>query len=524
MIKCDKNEQLQKITDEYLTAFLGFSINKLGNITEAEELSQEIAFQCIVAINRGSINKNFNSYVWSIAHNTYKRWCGKRKTLSLDNIFDTFSNIMSDNIPVSEQFIKNEERSSIRLALSHLANDYRKTIVYFYYDELSIREIGLKLSISEGMVKFYLRAGRQKLKEVFDMNQIGEKSFNPSEFTIYKSGIDFSKVNVWEVFKRKLPCQIAIICHDTAKTISNLSIEIGTPAVYIEDEINLLLDAGVMINPVKDKYQTNFHILKKDIAAKIKEQFTQLYQVYYQYVLEKYEKNLSNLKDCDIFKFDADNNQLAWFFAQNILNFDYDDCSLSADDYPQILSCGSKSVVFAEEFGGLPWSRGQTPTFLEKCTVYPCDFVIFGEYHRQKELYDKHKSQALYDIYCGNIKEEDNEIYAELIQQGYVIKRNEKLFCNVAVSTDKSRKLFDEINMELSSELKKLCGNIRENISKIVKSSIPKQLRPYTKAFTETWISFYAGVYFYETLYNNELIVVPQDDDLTPVACWIYEI
>ena len=33
------------------------------------------------------------------------------------------------------------------------------------------------------------------------MSQIGEKSINPSEFSIYKSGIDFSKVNVWEVFK-----------------------------------------------------------------------------------------------------------------------------------------------------------------------------------------------------------------------------------------------------------------------------------------------------------------------------------
>lgn len=86
-----------------------------------------------------------------------------------------------------------------------------------------------------------------------------------------------------------------------------------------------------------------------------------------------------------------------------------------------------------------------------------------------------------------------------------------------------NRKLFDEINAELSIELKKLCGNIRENISKIIKSSIPKQLRLYTKAFTETWISFYAGVYLYETLYNNGLIVVLEDDDITPVACWIYE-
>jgi DNA-directed RNA polymerase specialized sigma24 family protein len=86
-----KEEQLQKITDEYLTAFLGFAINKVGSITESEELAQEIAFQCMVAINKGYVGDNFNSYIWSIAHNTFKRWCGRKKVLSLDNDSDTFS-------------------------------------------------------------------------------------------------------------------------------------------------------------------------------------------------------------------------------------------------------------------------------------------------------------------------------------------------------------------------------------------------------------------------------------------------
>jgi RNA polymerase sigma factor (sigma-70 family) len=518
-----KEEQLQKITAEYLTAFLGFAINKIGNITEAEELAQEIAFQCIVAVNRGNISENFDSYIWSIAYNTFKRWCGRKKPLSLDDDSGTFSNIMSDDIPVIDRLVSDEETNAVRLALSRLASDYRKTIVCFYYDELPIREIGQRLSLSEGMVKFYLRAGKQKLKEAFDMYQIGEKSFNPSEFSIYKSGLDFSKVNVWEVFKRKLPCQIAIVCHDAAKTISDVSLETGTPAVYIEDEVKLLMDAGVMISPVKDKYRTNFQILKKNSATQFKEQFTKLYEAYTPFVLAAYEKYLPKLKECNIFKFDATANQWAWYFANNISDFDYEGHDLSSEDYPQILSCGSKAVIFAEESGGSPWAAGQTPTFLEKCDVHPCDVVIFGEYHRQKELWDKHKAQALYDVYCDNLKDEDREIYAELIEQGYVIKCDGKLFCNVAVSTDESRKLFNEINNVLSAELKKLCGEIRENIFRIVKATIPEQLRPYTKGYTETWIAFYAGVYLLEALYNKGFIMVPEKDDLTPIACWIYE-
>lgn len=116
-----------------------------------------------------------------------------------------------------------------------------------------------------------------KLKEALKMNQIGEKSFNPSEFAIYKSAIDFSDVNIWEVFKRKAPCQLAIICHDRARTISEISFETGIPAVYIEEEVELLCDAGVMINPVKGKYRTNFHILKQSTPLKLKEQFMRLH-------------------------------------------------------------------------------------------------------------------------------------------------------------------------------------------------------------------------------------------------------
>jgi len=141
-----------------------------------------------------------------------------------------------------------------------------------------------------------------------------------------------------------------------------------------------------MVSPVKDKYRTNLFILKQNAAMQFKEQFAKLYEAYVPSVLKIYEQYLPKLKKCNIFKFDASDNQWAWYFANNISDFDYEGHGLSTDDYPQILSCGSKGFIFAELSKGSPWAVGQTPTFLEKCTVYPCDVVIFGEYHHQKEL------------------------------------------------------------------------------------------------------------------------------------------
>ncbi len=516
---------MQRLTKDFLPAFLGFAIQKIGNLAESQELAQEIAYQCVIAIRKGNVGEQFDAYLWSVAHNTFKKWCiqKQKRPLSLDSEFNSLSNLPGSEPPIEEKLIREEEAAALRKALARLWGLYRNVLVCFYYDELSIAEIGQRLSLTEGMVKFYLRAGKQKLKEAYSMEKIGEKSFKPSEFKVYKSAIDFSKVNVWEVFKRKLPCQLALICYEAPKTVSEMSLETGVPAVYLEEEMELLLDAGVMISPVKGKYRTNLHILRKNAAEKMKAQFQRLYDEYLPVVLETYERILPKLKACEVFRFDAAPQQWAWFYAGLIEDFD---CSnIYIKEYPQILSCGSRGFIFAEESAGSEWAGGTTPVQLEACTVYPVDVEVFGPYHRQKELFWQRpeKAQALYDIYCGSFREEQVELYAELIEEGYAVRRDGKLFCNVAVNNAKSRALLKEVNSQLTNALKTLCIPIRESIHGIVRSSIPEQLSEYAEGFAETWIFFYAGVYFREALYNAGFLLIPEANDLTPVACYINE-
>jgi hypothetical protein len=68
-----------------------------------------------------------------------------------------------------------------------------------------------------------------------------------------------------------------------------------------------------------------------------------------------------------------------------------------------------------------------------------------------------------------------------------------------------------------------LCGEIRENITRIVKSTIPEQLHPYANGYTETWIKFYSGAYLHEALYNKDFIKIPENDENAPIASYIYE-
>lgn len=119
---------------------------------------------------------------------------------------ETMLGIAAAEPPVEDALICAEEQAELRLALSRLRGHYRRVIVCHYYEEMPILDIAAHLGLSVEMVKFYLRAGRQKLKEGLFM--IGEKSINPKPLCVYRSG-EWCKVDVWQVLSRKLPCQIA---------------------------------------------------------------------------------------------------------------------------------------------------------------------------------------------------------------------------------------------------------------------------------------------------------------------------
>ncbi|MCL2213413.1 MAG: sigma-70 family RNA polymerase sigma factor [Oscillospiraceae bacterium] len=520
----DKTELLHRLTTEYLPAFLAFAIKNTNNLPEAEELAQETAFQCVLAINKTESIANFNAFVWSIAHNTYKRWYARKRHASLDDESMVFANVLIDTTPIEEEIILAEEKNAIKLELSRQSGLYRKALVCFYYEELSIAETAAKLGISVEMAKFYLQKGRQKLKEAYTMS-IGEKSFNPLEFSVYMSSMDMAGVNVWNIFKRKLPGQIAHVCHDSDKSISEISTELGVSAVFIEEEVDLLMDAGVMISPARGKYRTNLHILKKNAVAELKAYFDKLNEAYVPVIQAAFKKHLSEMKTLGIFKQEVCDSRYAWLFAERIKSFDFGGHSLSSDEYPKILSCGCRGFIFAEGAKGSPWIGGRTPVALDNCTVLPTDFKLLGGYRHQNQLpnSNKAKSQALYDVYTGNAKESDTELYAELIKEGYVVKQGDELFCNVAVITPAANALFDSINTKLKEFLAPLCKDFLLKTRDMIHRTLPPQLKAYTKGYTGIWVSTYSCAYLYEALCDSGFLVIPEEGELTPVACTIVE-
>ncbi len=499
----NKEQLKQLLVNEYLNRFLTFYISKTNSINESEELSQKAACECLEAIDRVDSIENVNAYFWSVAHNTYKSYLNQKNNYILDDdycrmqIVDASYNLQDDE--------KEELHNNIRRALSILSGLYRKVLVYYYYHEMKIKDIGDKLGLSNDMVKFYLSNGKKKLKEIFNMNQnYGERSFNPKEFSIYYSGIDFSNVNIWDLFKRKLPGQIALICFETPKTISDISIETGCGSCYIEEEVELLVDAGVMKEVVKGKYQTNFHIIRKNELNIIDDMFYKMYKDYAKEVEKVFEENYDKIKATKLFNYEATIDQYKWIFADAVADIDRRNMSTSDNDYPKILSCGARAVIFGIEGQASLGGAGQTPTYLDKYVLWARDlWKLTEDSANQRILKDRENAQTVIDVYNGIVDESKEEIYAFLIQQGIISKKGKYLYSNVAYKNKDFRNLMATINNGLWGKLEKSTEEIKKYIEKIVTKYIPNNLKDYVHGYVMTWMQFFAGNKIIEVLLES---------------------
>lgn len=91
--------------------------------------------------------------------------------------------------------------------------------------------------------------------------QFGEKSFNPTpfDFNVFYCG-SLTKEFLELFRKRKLPGQILSAAYYSPMSVSELCLELGVPTVYLEDEINVLCEYG-LLKKVGDKYQTQIILL-----------------------------------------------------------------------------------------------------------------------------------------------------------------------------------------------------------------------------------------------------------------------
>ena len=265
-----KDKLINEFSESYVEKIFYFCLKKTGNPNDADDLTQDIAFQIIMALNKGTIPNNFSAWIWQIARNRYSVWA-KEKHNRNESVTDTDVydyEIEDANESISDELIHSEQMALLRRELAFIKSDYRNIVVAYYLENKSIRDIASALSLTESAVKQRLFRARNILKEGMEMARtFGKRSYNPENITYAADGSQPTGLP-WRAVNRKIPNNILLQANNNPSTLEELSIELGVALPYMEEEVNLLHQA-TLLEKQGDKYITNFFILDKECRMEI---------------------------------------------------------------------------------------------------------------------------------------------------------------------------------------------------------------------------------------------------------------
>lgn len=463
---------------ENLRSIHRFSMARLYDKTEAEDLTNDILYEILKSAHRLKDDAAFYGFMWRIADNTFKRHLrAKRNQERTDG---GYAGVYWDT-PESEA-VHQEELQLLRRELALLSSQYRETTVAYYIHNKSCAEIAGDLHISLEMVKYYLFKTRKLLKEGVEMTrELGEKSYHPGTFRMgYWGGGDNSRY--WALFKRKLPGNIVLAAYDTPLTIQELSLELGVAVVYLEEEVELLLQEEIL-RKTGDRYQTNIILFTEKYEQQLAGLIKPLYEAFAQETDDRISALLPRLKELDFQGREASDNYLKWVFLNLALvmglNLADGKGRQRFGDYPPLTN-GSYGFVFGYDndyryhhFNGLYShceNREQTAYFSVE------NYRILRNSQQWAPMHWDKAVQAMTDAVLGKAADEDNDQLIRLIEEGFISCDQGRLSAHFPVFSSAS---LEQAQQTLKPLAEGVCGcmlQICEIAAKALRGTVPKAL------------------------------------------------
>lgn len=156
-----KPDLLEKMFKEHYNGALLYALSLCRDKHLAEELVS-IAFYKALQSADDSIS-SFRAWLFAVLRNEYTSHLRKRKRYT-----DLHEHTESNEEPVLNKIIKDEEYRALYRALSLLPSAQNEIITLFYFENLSLREIAQILNKSELSVKTALCRARLALREILE--------------------------------------------------------------------------------------------------------------------------------------------------------------------------------------------------------------------------------------------------------------------------------------------------------------------------------------------------------------------
>ena len=263
-------EKMQDYAENYMEKVFYFCLKKTGNSHEAEDLTSDISLSILSALRRGTKVEHFSAWVWQIAHNRYRIWAEKKRRHS-ENVADAegFEALDEQEEP-AESMIHREDMALLRRELAFISSDYRNIVAMYYLENRKVNDIAEHLGVPKGTVVSRLHRARNLLKEGMSMTrEFGKRSYQPERFrfsVICERRGDSGQP--WCYMNAKLHQNIYLEGYDDPKTAEAFALELGVALPYMEDELERLTRATLLVKN-GNQYETAFPIISRDALWKI---------------------------------------------------------------------------------------------------------------------------------------------------------------------------------------------------------------------------------------------------------------
>lgn len=135
-----------------------------GNHADSEDIVQETFVKCYCGCKNLKDPSRFSTWLYQILTRTAWHYGRKRKRETpVEELWEAGEPRTGD-LP-AEQILMREQRSELYRRIRELKPKLRATVILYYFDELSTREISRIMGCSEGTVKSRLYTARNILEK-----------------------------------------------------------------------------------------------------------------------------------------------------------------------------------------------------------------------------------------------------------------------------------------------------------------------------------------------------------------------
>jgi RNA polymerase sigma-70 factor, ECF subfamily len=162
------------LLDYYWNEVYSFMLKSTENETDAEDITIETFAKAFDKISSYSTEFQFNTWLITIAKNTFIDLLRKKKQFSTIGITDENEyefDVADSSLSAEDKLISEQNLSRLLRCIKQLKPTYQEVIQLRYFQELSYQEIADQLKEPLGNVKIKLLRAKKLLASIISSNQ-----------------------------------------------------------------------------------------------------------------------------------------------------------------------------------------------------------------------------------------------------------------------------------------------------------------------------------------------------------------